>query len=115
MESRKYHKIRLSRAWNETWKFLKGQKALEIPIISIATIINCIVANKYYDILLALLYEFAALFIMCVFLFLWKSLRTVPACIYEEKQKDIELLEKGKSKGSSQRGQVFTLDKSRVL
>jgi hypothetical protein len=90
MESRKYHKIRLSRAGNDTWKFLKEQKALEIPIISIATIVNCIVANKYYDILAALLYEFVALLIMCVFLFLWKSLRVVPEHIYNEQQDIID-------------------------
>jgi hypothetical protein len=94
MESRKYHKIRLSRAGNDTWKFLKEQKALEIPIISVATIVNCIVANKYYDILVALLYEFVALFIMCVFLFLWKSMRSVPERIYEEQQETINSKQK---------------------
>ena len=94
MESRKYHKIRVSRAWNDTWKFIKEQKALEIPIISVATIVNCIVANKYYDILMALSYEVVALFIICLFLFLWKSLRVVPECIYEEKETDIKTKDK---------------------
>ena len=100
MEPRKYHNIRLSRAGNDTWKFIKEQKALELPIISIATIVNCIVANKYYDILAALLYEVIALFIICLLLFLWKSLRVVPERIYNEqqdiinsKQKTIESLE----------------------
>ena len=100
MEPRKYHKIRLSRAGNDTWKFIKEQKALELSIISIATIVNCIVANKYYDILVALLYEVITLFIICLLLFLWKSLRIVPERIYNEqqdiinsKQKTIESLE----------------------
>ncbi len=90
MEPRKYHKIRLSRAGNDIWKFIKEQKALKIPIISVATIANCIVANKYYDILVALLYEFIALFVICVFLFLWKSLRVVPERIYNEQQDIID-------------------------
>ncbi len=90
MEPRKYHKIRLSRAGNEIWEFVKKQKIYEIPIISVATIVNCIVANKYYDILVALLYEFVALFIMCVFLFLWKSMRVVPERIYNEQQDVID-------------------------
>jgi hypothetical protein len=104
MEPSKYHNIRRSRAGKETWKFIKEQKALEIPIISVATIVNCIVANKYYDILMALSYEVGALFIICLVLFLWKSLRVVPECIYEEKEtiiktrdKTIELLKERQS------------------
>ncbi len=104
MEPSKYHNIRRSRAGKETWKFIKEQKALEIPIISVATIVNCIVANKHYDILMALSYEVGALFIICLVLFLWKSLRVVPECIYEEKEtiiktrdKTIELLKERQS------------------
>ncbi len=89
MEPRKYHNIRRSRAGNEIWEFVKKQKIYEIAIISIGTIVNCIVANKYYDILTALSYEVVALFIICLLLFLWKSLRTVPERIYEEQQETI--------------------------
>ena len=92
MESSKYHKIRLSRARSDTWDFLKEHKALEVSIISMATIINSIVAIKYYDILVALLYEVVALLIICSLLFFWKSLRTVPERIYEEQQEAIESL-----------------------
>ncbi len=87
MEPRKYHKIRLSRAGNDTWKFIKEQKALEIPIISVATFVNCFL---YYDILVALLYEVIALFIICFLLFLWKSLLVVPELIYNEQQDIID-------------------------
>ncbi len=90
MEPRKYHKIRLSRAGNEIWEFVKKQKIYEIAIISIGTIVNCIVANKYYDILVALLYEVIALFIICFLLFLWKSLLVVPELIYNEQQDIID-------------------------
>ena len=89
MEPRKYHKIRCSRAGNEIWEFVKKQKIYDIAIISIATIVNCIVANKYYDILVALLYEIGVLIITFGFLFLWKSLKTVPERIYEEQQETI--------------------------
>ena len=95
MESRKYHNIRRSRAGNEIWEFVKKQKIYEIAIISIGTIVNGgSVVYKYYDILMALLYEIGVLIITFGFLFLWKSLRTVPERIYEEEQKNIELLEK---------------------
>ncbi len=92
MKSSKYHKIRLSRARSDTWGFLEKHKVLEVSIISIATIINSIVAIKYYDILVALLYEIVVLLIICLLLFFWKSLRTVPERIYEEQEEAIEAL-----------------------
>lgn len=90
MEPRKYHNIRRSRAGNEIWEFVKKQKIYEIAIISIGTIVNGgSVVYKYYDILMALLYEIGALIIMVGVLFLWKSLKTVPERIYEEQQETI--------------------------
>ncbi len=87
MEPRKYHNIRLSRAGKETWKFIKEQKIYVIPIISIVTFVNGgSVFYEYNDILMALSYEFAGLFIMFVLLFLWKSLRVEPERIYNEQQ-----------------------------
>ncbi|MFQ5962770.1 MAG: hypothetical protein ACE5KZ_00620 [Candidatus Scalinduaceae bacterium] len=101
MESRKYHKIRLLRTKNEIWEFFKEKKLYEIATIIIGTIINGIlVANKNYNILMSLLYEFIGVIIMFGVLFLWKSLRLVPEDIYEEqqdiinsKQQTIEFLE----------------------
>jgi len=91
MKPRKYHEIRLSRAGNEIWEFIKKQKIYEIAIISIGTIINGgSVVYKYYDILSALSYEFGVLIIMFVSLFLWKSLRSVPERIYDELQDTID-------------------------
>jgi len=95
MEPRKYHNIRLSRAGNETWKFIKEQKIYEIIIISIGTLINGgSVVYKYNDILMALSYEFEGLLIMLVLLFFWKSLRVVPERIYNEQQDTIDSLRK---------------------
>ncbi|MBR35236.1 MAG: hypothetical protein CMH78_07200 [Nitrospinae bacterium] len=95
MEPRKYHNIRLSRAGKETWKFIKEQKIYEIPIISIGTFVNGgSVFYEYNNILTAISYEFAGLLIMVVLLFLWKSLRVVPECIYNEQQDTIDSLNK---------------------
>jgi len=47
---------------------------------------------EYNDILTAISYEFAGLLIMVVLLFLWKSLRVVPECIYNEQQDTIDSL-----------------------
>lgn len=94
MEPRKYHNIRLSRAWNETWKFVKEKKIYEIPFIIIATIAHIVVSKKYYDILIALGYETVGLLIMFLLLFLWKSLRVVPKRIYKEQQGIIDSQQK---------------------
>jgi hypothetical protein len=91
MEPRKYHKIRTSRAKSEFWGYLKEKWKWEVPIFIIGTSANY---NFNHINWRALYCEIlGVLFFICV-MFLWKSLRIVPERIYEEKQKDIELLEK---------------------
>ena len=81
MESRKYHKIRLSRAWNDTKTFLYKKTVTTFVtaiIIFCMTITNFTIGVKYYQFLKALEGEFAVLLIMFALLFFWKSLRIVP-------------------------------------
>lgn len=110
MESRKHHKIRLSRAWKETKTFLYKKKVLNVVtaiIICCMTITNFTIGAKYYQLLKAIEVEFAGLLIMFVLLFLWKSLRIVPERIYKEqkaiiktKEETIELLKERLKPGS---------------
>lgn len=83
MEPRKYHNIRLSRAKSEFWKFLKEKWKWEAPILIVGTVVNYNFNNINWW---ALCYEiWGVLFLTCV-MFLWKSLRVVPECIYNEQQ-----------------------------
>ncbi|MBO1225086.1 MAG: hypothetical protein JYX80_11725 [Candidatus Scalindua sediminis] len=91
MEPRKYHEIRTSRAKSEFWGYLKEKWKWEVPIFIIGTIANY---NFNHINWWALYCEFSGVLILICVMFLWKSLRVVPECIYEEKETDIKTKDK---------------------